>query len=214
MYSIVRRRWQKAGTAPWRTMAPQDTGSTSAMKVRARAARSIMSGLWSALRHWTSIGTELSMGKDARVSSEEMDSTSQSSVRAPTCADSSSAWRRLDRMALNLLPEAIPMPMMSSNPAPSFLRSPCSAVLALFMLPAISSSSSIPRGGRPAISTAEGLDGGWLLPPAAAAGAVGAAGGAGGTGRGAGSLGGCWGAGGSGALASLLPDLRCLLVGG
>ena len=44
---MVSRRAQKAGTAPWRTMAEQLLGSTSARKVSARAASSMMSALCS-----------------------------------------------------------------------------------------------------------------------------------------------------------------------
>lgn len=47
MYSMVSRRAQKAGTAPWRTMEEQEDGSTSARNVSARAASSMISGLCS-----------------------------------------------------------------------------------------------------------------------------------------------------------------------
>ena len=48
MYSIVMRRAQRAGTAPCLTMAEQIVGSTSANRVRLRAASSISCELCSA----------------------------------------------------------------------------------------------------------------------------------------------------------------------
>ena len=56
MYSMVSRRAQKAGTAPWRTMDEQEEGSTSARKVSARAASSIRSGLCSEFSRCTCAG--------------------------------------------------------------------------------------------------------------------------------------------------------------